>query len=153
MARVISSRSAGLLVAAALLALGVPGWAQSTYKLPPDDVVRMVDAPPTPLGLVSPARDAMLLVEYQTNPPIALLARPFLRLGGLRVDPATGCLQRTLQYSGIVVQELEGGGAPRRVELPAGAKIGVPVWSNDGKRIAFARDLDGGVELWIADVR
>jgi dipeptidyl aminopeptidase/acylaminoacyl peptidase len=145
---------AGVLLTLLLLPTSwAPAGAQTTYKLPPDEVVRIVDAPPTPLALVSPTRDAMLLVEYQSNPPIALLARPFVRLGGLRVDPATGCLQRTLQYTGIVVQGLEKGGAARRVELPAGARIGVPVWSNDGKHIVFARDLDAGVELWIADAK
>ena len=40
---------------------------------------------------------------------------------------------------------------PRRIELPDGATIQSPTWSHDGKRIAFARDVEDGVELWIAD--
>ena len=39
----------------------------------------------------------------------------------------------------------------RRIEIPEGASIQGPTWSHDGKRIAFARDLEDGVELWIAD--
>ena len=35
--------------------------------------------------------------------------------------------------------------------LPPGARIGFPVWSHDGRRLAFARDLADGVELWIGD--
>ena len=125
--------------------------AQEAYKQPPADVVAILDAPPTPVGIPSPSREALLLVEYESCPPIALLARPFQGLAGVRIDPARHSSQRTRQYTGIVVQSLAKDGATRRVALPAGARVQPPVWSNDGRRIAFARDLDDGVELWIAD--
>jgi hypothetical protein len=44
--------------------------AQSTYKLPPPEVVRIIDAPLTPTVLVSPTRDALLLVSPESYPPI-----------------------------------------------------------------------------------
>jgi dipeptidyl aminopeptidase/acylaminoacyl peptidase len=43
------------------------------------------------------------------------------------------------------------GGPPLRVPLPAGARTGRPVFSHDGRRFAFARDLADGVELWVGD--
>ena len=43
------------------------------------------------------------------------------------------------------------GGPAVRVALPAGARIGLPVFSHDGRRFAFARDLADGVELWAGE--
>ena len=63
------------------------GLPQTPYKLPPDEVVRIVDAPPTPLVIVSPARNAMMLVDYLPNPSIEYLARPLLRIAGIRISP------------------------------------------------------------------
>ncbi len=121
------------------------------YMLPPADVVEMLDAPPTPVAIMSPDRTAMLLVDYEPYPPISLLARPILRLGGQRIDPALGCLQRTVRFTGITVVSVADGGRVR-VALPEEARTGLPVWSPDGARIAFTRDREDGVELWLAEV-
>ena len=75
--------------------ISVAARGQSTYKLPPPEVVKILDAPPTPAVVVSPARDTMLLVEPEgSHPPIQQLARPLLRLAGVRIDPALGARQR-----------------------------------------------------------
>ena len=120
------------------------------YMRPSDDVVAMFDAPPTPAALVSPDGRRLLLVEYEAYPPIGLLARPFLRLGGVRVDPATGSRQRTGRFTGLLIVAVADG-TTVRVPLPSSAAIGVPRWSNDSARIAFTMDRDDGLELWVAD--
>ncbi len=121
------------------------------YRLPPAEIVRILDAPPPPRAVPSPRGDALALVDYEPYPPIAQLARPILRLAGLRLDPKGGHRQRLVRYTGLSVQPLDGGPA-RRIALPEGARIGMPSWSHDGRKLAFARDLDDGVELWVADV-
>ena len=123
---------------------------QSPYKLPPRDVVAILDAPPPPLGIVSPTRDSLLLIEIQPYPSIEVVAEPILRLAGLRINPRIGGLQRLVHYTGLSIQPLDGSPA-RRIALPQGASIHRPEWSYDGKKIAFARDVDDGVELWVAD--
>src|SRR5215212_854925 len=100
------------------------GAATMTYLLPPPEVVEMLDAPPTPAAVLSPDRRTLLLVDYEAYPPIELLARPFLKLGGLRVDPAIGGRQRTVRFTGITIVPV-GGGAHRRVAPPGGAAISV----------------------------
>jgi dipeptidyl aminopeptidase/acylaminoacyl peptidase len=137
------------LVTGVVLICG-PASGQAPYKLPPQSVVDLVDAPLPPQAVVSPANDAVLLVEPEAYPPIALLAQPVLRLAGVRITPATGCRQRTLRYTGLSLQRLDGGVA-KRVALPVDARVGMPVWSHDGRRFAFARDLADGVELWIGE--
>jgi len=139
-------------VLAALVLMLLPSalFPQTPYRVPPEDIVRIVDAPPTPLVAVSPARDAMLLVDYLPNPPIEILARPVLRLAGIRISPRISALQKITQYTGITVKKLPGG-EDVRINLPPGARIGFPVWSYDGKRIAFTVEADSGVGLCIAD--
>jgi len=141
-----------LTAVAFLVAWGLVAQAQTPYKLPPKDVIDILDAPPTPFVLVSPGNDAMMLVEYEAQPSIALLARPFLRLGGTRIDPQLHSEQRTRQFTGIVIKWIDDN-KTIRIQLPADAKIGIPQWSNDGSKIAFARDAENGVELWVADTK
>jgi dipeptidyl aminopeptidase/acylaminoacyl peptidase len=131
-------------------ALASGAAAESHYKLPPKDVVDILDAPPTPQIEVSPRGDRALLVGYETYPPIDLLAQPVLRIAGVRITPGLGARQRTFRNTGIDILRLDGG-ATTPVALPKGARIGFPSWSHDGKRFAFTRDLPDGVELWVAD--
>ncbi|MDZ7302852.1 MAG: prolyl oligopeptidase family serine peptidase [candidate division KSB1 bacterium] len=124
--------------------------AQTPYKTPPKEVVAILDAPPTPIVRVSPRKNAMALVAYRPHPSIELLAQPFLRLAGLRINPELGCRQRLMQYTGLSITWLQ----PSRmikVELPENARIGIPMWSYDGKKLAFTNDLNDGVELWVVE--
>src|ERR1700731_1145559 len=63
--------------------------AQTTYKQPPKEVLDVLNARVTPGASISPARDYMLLIESAQYPPISVIARPMLRLAGLRIDPST----------------------------------------------------------------
>ena len=115
-------RGFSLLILAAMMV--APAVAQTPYKLPPKDVVAILDAPPPPVAIESPTRDALLLVEIRPYPSIAVLAEPVLRLAGVRINPQVGCTQRTLQFTGLSVQPLDGAPA-RRVALPEGTSIDI----------------------------
>ena len=135
---------------AAMVLMPATAPAQTPYKLPPAEIVAILDAPQPPRVVLSPARDAMLLVESQPYPPIADLAEPMLRLAGVRINPRLGALQRLMHIKGLSVRSFDGSPA-RRIALPPGASVQWPIWSNDGKRIAFLLDGQDGVELWVAD--
>lgn len=126
---------------------------QSVYKKPPANVTKIVEAPPTPYVSVSPEKDALMLVNYNPNPGIATLARPFLKLGGLRIDAVQNSRQRITEFTGVQVEWLN----PVKkvaIAMPTKGRIsGVPVWAPNGKKVAFGVDTDQGVELWTADTR
>jgi len=139
---------------AILLILIVSGfvYAQTPYKTPPQQVVDILDAPPTPFTSVSPRNDAMFLVEYDPHPSIEMLAQPILRLAGLRINPALNSRQRTMFFKGILIKRFSDQ-KEIRIGLPANARVSLPIWSHDGKRIAFTYDQNDGVEIWTADVQ
>ena len=121
-----------------------------SYRLPPDDIVRAIDGPSTPSVIPSPDGAYLALVEPRGHPPIEWLARPFLRLGGVRVDPGRGGQQRTVQLRGIALVRVSDG-ITRQLALPEGG-LGLPVWSRDSVRLAVSADGPDGIELWVVDV-
>ena len=133
-----------------LFACGV-ARAQSTYKLPPPEVVKILDATPTPIVVVSPTSDAFLLVDLEGYPPIRQLARPILRLAGVRVDPGLGALQRTFRSHGDRDRPArrpspEAGRVTRRLEDQACRSGRLP-----GPHSRSPETLTEGVELWVVD--
>ena len=124
--------------------------AQQPYKLPPKEVIDIVDAPPLPRALISPRKDLMLLAEYEPMPSIAYLAHPILRIAGIRITPNINSRLQTTFYTGLVLKSIKDG-REQRIELPPGIKFGSPQWSYDGRWVAFSRYLDTGIEIWVVD--
>ena len=134
-----------------VLALVAPFLAaQEPYKLPPKDVLAILDAPPTPRVSMSPARDWMLLTDYETMPSIAYVSMPMLRIAGMRITPQNNSDQVLSFSTGLTLKFLKDG-TVRKIALPTGFKFTGASWSSDGKFLAFTRYLDNGVELWVAD--
>lgn len=128
-----------------------PLAAPNGYRLPPQEVVDILDSTPTPLAVLSPDRSAMILVDYEPYPSIELLARPFLKLGGIRVDPTLPAIQRTTEYTGLTLLSIADGSKRPVTGLPQGAKVSVPSWSLNGERFAFTCDTEEGVEVWVGE--
>lgn len=126
----------------------IPALAQDSYRLPPQDVVDIVDAPPAPSVRISPDGKWMLLVEQGSMPTIADLSRPMLRIAGLRIDPAANARYSTRFSSGLRLRPLHGG-EEQPVNLPSGARIGTVSWSHDSEHFAYTLVSDQGTELWV----
>ncbi len=127
------------------------GFADEPYHQPPPDVLHVLNAPSTPEAVVSPSGAEMLLVERILYPPISDLARPMLRIAGLRIDPGNNGPHNAFLYRSVTLQRLDGNTAAVKVALPGDAEVTLPVWSPDGKRFAFTNMTHSAVELWIGD--
>src|SRR5262245_49954009 len=125
--------------------------AQQGYKKPPKEVLDVLNAPVTPAASISPTRDNMLLGSSLRYPPLADLAQPMLRLGGLRINPQTNAPHRAPYFVSLTLKRIPDG-SEVKIELPAGPKIGQPQWTADGKHFAFLNTTSAGVELWVGDV-
>lgn len=133
------------------------------YKLPPQEIVDIVDAPPIPALSFSPSRDRIVFLERPALASVAELARPELKLAGLRLDPTCNTRSRMSYYTGITIRELledDVLGPERAVTgLPSGAKVNFVSWSPDGRHLAFSvrtddeeNDALGLLGLWVADI-
>ena len=125
--------------------------AQEPYRLPPKNVVDILDSPPPPRILMSPRRDLMLLVEYETMPSVAYISQPLYRIAGIRITPRNNSLQVLSFNTGLALKRVKDGTA-KKIPIPAEFKFGMARWSADGKWIALPRYLENGVELWAVDV-
>ena len=121
------------------------------YRLPPRDVVAIVDAAPAPVVRLSPDRQWMILLEPTALPSIEDISRPMLRLAGTRIDPGSNARFRTSFYRGLSVRgiiERE----TRRLPMPPGGRLASVSWSHDSRHVAYTVVTDDGTELWAASV-
>jgi dipeptidyl aminopeptidase/acylaminoacyl peptidase len=122
------------------------------YRTPANDIVSIIDAPPTPAASLGPGRRFVALVHYESHPPVTHLARPYLSLAGLRLDPALGGRHRTRRLTGLSVLALPGG-QPRKIDLPEGKSVSVPSWAPDGRRFAVTLDEPDRIAVWVVDAQ
>jgi dipeptidyl aminopeptidase/acylaminoacyl peptidase len=122
----------------------VAGW-----QRPPDAIARAVEAESPPSASLSPQRRWVVLVQHEGLPSVEVLARPHLKLAGLRIDPATRGPQLSVRTRGITLLP-SAGGAEHAVPIPAG-HWSDPLWSADDRAFALLRTGDDGIELWVAD--
>lgn len=138
-------------VAVLALFIAAQVFAQQPYKLPPKEVVDILDAPPTPSVLDSPAGDMLALVEYEPMPSIADLSQPILRIAGVRIAPAINSRQVLSFGTSLSLKDVRTGSL-RRIALPDGTRFTSASWAPDGRTMAFLRYVERGVELWSLEV-
>ena len=73
------------------------------YATPGADIVPIIDAAPTPITYLAPGGSFLVLLHHETHPPIAMLARPYLALAGIRLDAALGARRRIRRLTGLSV--------------------------------------------------
>jgi len=129
-----------------------------SYIHPPKEVEDVVLAPwyrnVVGISNLSPDRTRFISIVSAGLPKLSDMGRPYHNLGGLQVD-FQGNRARSLitrRWTSFVVRPL-GAGAGVTVDPPKGATLGSPVWSPDGKRIAFYAHFAGGTYLYTADAK
>jgi dipeptidyl aminopeptidase/acylaminoacyl peptidase len=134
-----------------LLALAATAPAQDGYKMPPKEIADLVDAPVTPYVLLNPDGDQILLMHRASLPSIAELAKPELRIAGLRIDPeSNGPSRPRYNFNRLVIKPVSGGDEIEVTGLPPEPSIGNVSWSPDGEMIAFTVTTQDAVQLWVA---
>jgi len=133
--------------------------APSDYLVPPQEIIEIVDAPPTPTAIVSPNRKTIAFIERRGAPPIQWLARPMHRLAGYRIDPRNSGPWNAPAIQTIELQPIsENNGTPfalsstTRILAPRGTSLGWPRFSPDGTHLSYAVIRDTGIELWAVDL-
>jgi dipeptidyl aminopeptidase/acylaminoacyl peptidase len=118
------------------------------YQRPHDDIVKLLEAPLTPFVSFSPDK----LLERSDFPTIEQLARPELRIAGLRINPENFGPSRTNFTIGLKIKRLSDGQELAIKNLPPSPQLSSVSFSPDSKKIAFLQNEADRIELWVIDV-
>lgn len=124
-----------------------------TYQMPPAEIAKLADAPPTPAATLSPAGDTLALLQAPTYPDIADLAQPEAKLAGLRFNPENLDQTRAPYYISLRFRNINDDSEGGVEGFPAGARMRNFSWSPDGRRVAVTVSREGAVELWVIEVQ
>ena len=94
-----------------------------------------------------------IVVENDGPPPLALLAKPYVNLGGLILDTGATRLRTltTRSAAGLRIMDLATGRTVP-VQTPAGSRVSPPKWAPDGRTLAFMVHLPEGSRLYVSDL-
>lgn len=123
-----------------------------TYQQPPEEILELVNTPLAPSVRINSKADVILFLYRDAFKSIAELSQKEMRLGGLRISPATNSSSRASYFKNIQVK-----GAteknPKQVKgLPNNPRLGNISWSPDETKVAFSNTVKDGVELWVLDI-
>jgi dipeptidyl aminopeptidase/acylaminoacyl peptidase len=121
------------------------------YRLPPQEIVDIIDAAPAPSIEISPDGTWMLQVEQDALPSIADVARRMLRLAGMRIDPVANARFRTTFGKSLALRRRDSADLTA-VPLPSNAKLVSTSWAHDSRSFAYSVVTDQGTELWVASI-
>lgn len=131
--------------------------ASAQYARPPEPLLSVMRAPVPAQPMLDPTGRTLLMVQPASDPSIARLAEPYVKLAGVRIEPRLHV--RHDVSSGYGIRECLDGFTLVDVEsrkrtpitLPKGACPDYAMWSPDGRHVAIENIGDSGAQLWIAD--
>ena len=145
-------RRALLLALLPAALLSAPVAAESLPYQQPDSAMRAVlDAPALPGYSLSPDQRWLLSITPRRHRPVAELARPVTRLGGMKLDAAARGPHLIQPIEALSLMPAAGGAA-QSLALPPGSGFHGLRWSPDGKYLLLNRRAEGGAELWVREV-
>lgn len=136
------------------ISLSYVGFCQDnlSYQRPPEEIVKLLEAPLNPFVSISPDKQWLLLLERSDYPTIEQLSRPELRIAGLRINPENFGPSRSNYTIGLKAKRLADGLEFEIKNMPLNTLLSNVSFSPDSKKIAFLQNESNRIELWIIDV-
>ena len=122
------------------------------YTMPPKDIADMLMAKPTPGVSVDDKGEWMLFTEANSYPSVEELARPELKIAGLRINPANYAPSRQTFINNLFLRNIASGKDLKITGLPSPLYAGSISWSPDDKKIAFTHTTSSNIDLYVIDV-
>ena len=127
-------------------------FAQDGYKTPPKDIMDLVLVKPTPNVSLDDKAEWMLFSQSNSYPSVEELARPELRIAGLRINPNNFAPSRQTFINDLWFKNLSSNKEFKISGLPSPLMAGNISWSPNDKKIAFTHTTSTHVDLYVIDV-
>jgi dipeptidyl aminopeptidase/acylaminoacyl peptidase len=127
-------------------------FAQDGYKTPPKDIMDLVLVKPTPNVSLDDKAEWMLFSQSNSYPSVEELARPELRIAGLRINPNNFAPSRQTFINDLWFKNLLSNKEFKIAGLPSPLLAGSVNWSPNDKKIAFTHTTPDRVDLYVIDV-
>lgn len=148
----MNRRLCKLIIAFLVIATSASAQDDVSYKLPPKDIADMLMAKPTPNISMDDKGQWMLLMESNSYPSVEELAKPELRIAGLRINPANFAPSRQNFINNLTLRSVNFRQDFKISGLPSPLFAGNVSWSPDDKKIAFTHTTKDRVDLYVIDV-
>ncbi len=123
-----------------------------SYKTPPRDIADMLLAKPTPNVTIDDKGEWMVFLETNSYPSVEELARPELRIAGLRINPANFAPSRQNFINNIYLKNNSNAKEYKITGLPTPLTASSVTWSPNDKKIAFLNTTRDRVDLYVVDI-
>lgn len=123
-----------------------------SYKTPPKDIADMLLAKKSPAVSVDEKAEWMLFMESSSYPSVEELARPELKIAGLRINPANHAPSRQTFINSLWLRNIASGKDLKINGLPVPLFASNIRWSPSNKKIAFIHTTASRVDLYVIDV-
>lgn len=140
-----------LLIAFLFLATRVSSQ-DDGYKTPPKDITDMLLANPTPNVSIDDKGEWMLFTQSNSYRPVEELAKPELRIAGLRINPQNYAPSRANFINDIYLKNIKTRNQSKIAGLPSPLYASNISWNPDYKKIAFTHTAADRVDLYVIDI-
>lgn len=148
----MNRRLCKLIIAFLVVTTSASAQDDVSYKLPPKDIADMLMAKPTPNISMDDKGQWMLLMESNSYPSVEELAKPELRIAGLRINPVNFAPSRQNFINNLTLRSVNFRQDFKISGLPSPLFAGNVSWSPDDKKIAFTHTTKDRVDLYVIDV-
>ncbi len=124
---------------------------QTSYQTPPQAVIDIVDAKPEPSVSLSPDANWMVYIDRNAMPDIADLARRYVGVAGMRIDPVANASFQTDFFRGLSIRKQDSS-MLTRIPIQGDCRISTVSWSHDSLSFVFTNVTDDGTQLWWVSV-
>ncbi|MVN91882.1 S9 family peptidase [Mucilaginibacter aquatilis] len=123
------------------------------YQKPPQAMTDLLLAKPTPSVSINSKAEWMILSERNALPSVEELARPEMRIAGMRINPNNFAPSRqVISYSGFSLKNIKTGKVYPVTGLPATLNASGLSWSPDQSKAAFTQTNAKGVDLYVINI-
>lgn len=122
------------------------------YQTPPQAIVDLALAEPTPTVLIDSKGEWMILGSRSTLSSVEELGQPEARIAGLRLNPVYFSTSRTSSINGLSLRNIKASSEFTITGLPSPLRATSIQWNKDETKFAFCHQASDGIDLYVVHI-